>query len=180
MFVYNFSLNTNKLGKIILTTISLFVLIILIVSIYKIFFSEKFKVNDTLNSNNVTEITTSNYTNILKSVHENIDEYIGKKINFTGYVYRVSDLNKNEFVLARDMVINSNYQTVVVGFLCNYDDAPSFTDGTWVSVTGEIIKGYYHGDMPVIDINDIKLTNKPNDEYVYPPDDFYIPTSSIY
>ena len=39
-----------------------------------------------------------NYTNVLKSVHENIDNYVGMKINFTGYVYRVLDLNENQFV----------------------------------------------------------------------------------
>lgn len=180
MFIYNLSLNRNRLGKIILVSITLLILIILVISIYRIFFINKFNVNDSIKSSNITEITTSNYTNILKSVHDNLDSYIGKKINFTGYIYRVSDLNNNEFVLARDMLINSNLQTVVVGFLCNYEDAPNFTDGTWVSVTGEIIKGYYHGEIPVIDINDIKLTNKPNDEYVYPPDDFYIPTSSMF
>ena len=180
MFIYNLSLNSNKLAKIVLAIITLLVLIILLVSIYRIFFINKIKVNDTFKSSDVTQITTSNYTNILKTVHDNLDDYVGKKINFTGYVYRVSDLNENEFVLARDMVINSEFQTVVVGFLCNYDDAPNFTNGTWISVTGEIIKGYYHGEIPVIDINNIELTNKPNDEYVYPPDDFYIPTSSMY
>ena len=38
-----------------------------------------------------------------------------------GIVYRVSDLKENQFVLARDMIISSNRQYVVVGFfLCLY------------------------------------------------------------
>lgn len=134
--------------------------------------------NTCIIKNNISEISTKNYTNILKTVHENINDYVGKKICFTGYVYRVLDLQENQFVLARDMIINSNSQTVVVGFLCEYDEAKNFTDNTWVQIIGEITKGNYHGDMPIIKINTIKIVDKPSqEEYVYPPDDSYIPTS---
>jgi len=118
-----------------------------------------------------------NYTNILKSVHDNPDEYLGQKIKFSGYVYRIIDFTEKEFVLARDMIISSDFQTVVVGFLCNYNNAKDFEDGTWVEITGTITKGTYHGQMPVIDIENIQKIKKPSDEYVYPPDDNYIPTS---
>ena len=89
-------------------------------------------------------------------------------------------MQDNQFVLARDMIINSNSQTVVVGFLCEYDEAKNFEDNTWVQVTGEIYKGDYHGDMPIIKVTDIKTVDKPSqEEYVYPPDDSYIPTAGV-
>lgn len=129
--------------------------------------------------NKVCNISSSNYTNILKAVHENIDSYIGVKINFTGYVYRVLDLNKNQFVLARNMIVSSNFQSVVVGFLCEADNASTFENDTWVNITGKITKGNYYGDMPIIKITEIKKVDKPNDEFVYPPDESYIPTNGI-
>lgn len=128
---------------------------------------------------NVSKIDAKNYTNILKTVHENIDTYVGKKINFIGYVYRVLDLNENQFILSRDMIVSSDYKSVVVGFLCEYNRAKEFEDNTWVEITGEITKGDYHGDMPIIKITDIKRINKPNEEYVYPPDESYIPTNGL-
>lgn len=138
------------------------------------------KSNSCIPQSGVSQISPKNYTNILKSVHENIDSYVGKKICFTGYVYRVLDLQDNQFVLARDMIVNSNSQTVVVGFLCEYDESKNFDDNTWVQVTGEIFKGDYHGDMPIIKITDIKSVDKPSqEEYVYPPDDSYIPTAGV-
>lgn len=138
------------------------------------------KSNSCTPQNEFSQISPKNYTNILKAVHENIDSYVGKKISFTGYVYRVLDLNDNQFVLARDMIINSNSQTVVVGFLCECSDAESFTNNTWVQLSGVIYKGDYHGDMPIIKVTDIKVVNKPSqEEYVYPPDDSYIPTAGI-
>ena len=77
------------------------------------------------------------------------------------------------------MLINSDSQSVVVGFLCSYDKAKDLKNGTWVNISGKIIKGYYHDEIPVIDINTIKETSKPEEEYVYPPDTSYIPTSII-
>lgn len=129
-----------------------------------------------LPKNKVSKLTSSNYTNVLKSVHDNVDNYVGVKISFSGYVYRVLDLKENQFVLARDMIISSDYQSVIVGFLCEYDKAKDFSDNSWVEITGEITKGDYHGDMPIVKITDIKNVDKPNDEYVYPPDESYIPT----
>lgn len=88
-------------------------------------------------------------------------------------------MKDNEFVLARDMLINSDSQSVVVGFLCTSDNAKNFKNGTWVNVSGSIVKGYYHNQIPVIEINQIEETKKPEDAFVYPPDGTYIPTSVI-
>ncbi len=157
-------------------------IIILGIVMYRVFngANNSSKSNSCIPQSGVSQISPKNYTNILKSVHENIDSYVGKKICFTGYVYRVLDLQDNQFVLARDMIVNSNSQTVVVGFLCEYDESKNFDDNTWVQVTGEIFKGDYHGDMPIIKITDIKSVDKPSqEEYVYPPDDSYIPTAGV-
>ncbi len=128
----------------------------------------------------IANIETDNYTNILKTVHDNLDEYIGQKISFTGYVYRVYDFTDTQFVLARNMVISNDNQTVVVGFLCDCKNASEFSDNTWINITGKITKGNYHGDIPVIEITDIKKCAKPQDELVYPPDDTFIPTSALF
>ena len=112
-------------------------------------------------------------------MHDDIDTYVGQKINFSGYVYRLYDFSDKQFVLARNMVVSSNFQSVVVGFLCEADNAKDFKDGAWVTITGTITKGDYHGDIPVIKIDNIKLIQKPKDEVVYPPDSSYIPTSSL-
>ena len=180
MFICNFKINSNKILKISLILMLIFIVLIMGFSIYKIFIRNKFSINDSQKIANVYNIPVNDYTNVLKSVHDDLNTYIGQKINFSGYVYRVYDLNENEFVLARDMVINSNSQTLVVGFLCQYKGAKKFQNGTWVNITGQIIKGYYHGDIPVIDIKEIKEIEKPEDVYVYPPDDFYVPTTALF
>ena len=174
MFVYNVKVNSRKLFKLIFGLMIILGIIICGITIYKVVFK-----NGAETTEGVYQIPPNNYTNILNAVHNDIDNYIGQKISFSGYVYRVYDLTENQFVLARDMVVSSDFQTVVVGFLCSFDKASSYKDNTWVNITGKITKGYYHGDIPIIEIETIEEIKKPADSYVYPPDDFYIPTSSL-
>ena len=76
-------------------------------------------------------------------------------------------------------MISSDFQYVIVGFLCEYENAKDFANETWVELTGKITKGNYHGDMPIVKVTEMKTVDKPNEEYVYPPDDTYIPTSGV-
>lgn len=180
MFVWNIKLNGKKLVKIFLVIIAIAITIYFAISAYMIY-SNSFKVKDEVNSSNMINISTSNYTNILKSVHDDVDSYVGKEICFSGYVYRLLDFKETEFVLARDMIISSDMQTLIVGFLCDCKNAKNFADNSWVEIKGEITKGSYHGDMPIIKIKEIKQIEKPKDDiYVYPPDDTYVPTFAMF
>lgn len=184
MFVFNVKMNRDWIKKFFIAIVALLIIIVFIIVGYKFYFStSKIVVNDdmpTSISNNYLDITSQNYTNILKDSHEHIDKYIGKKIKFTGFVYRLYDFNPNQFVLGREMIISSDNQVVVVGFLCinncNDIDISKFNNHSWVEVEGSITKGFYHGDLPVIEITCLKETSVPNDEFVYPPDDTYIST----
>lgn len=181
MFVYNIKINGSKTFKYFFIGIVLLVVIIVGIVSFKVFHgaSHSFQNSSCLPQGNVAKLSVTNYTNVLKAVHDNINNYVGIQIHFTGYVYRVLDLKENQFILARDMVISSDFQTVVVGFLCECDNAKEFEDGTWIELTGKITKGDYHGDMPIVKTIDIKRVDKPNEEFVYPPDQSYIPTNGL-
>ena len=180
MFIYNFKFNGKTLVKILFSIVAIAVTIYFGISAYKIY-NNSFKIRNETNDPDVINVSTDNYTNILKTVHDDIDSYIGKKIHFSGYVYRMIDFEENKFVLARDMVISSDNQTLVVGFLCDCKNAKNFENNSWVEITGEITKGDYHGEIPVIKIKSIKQIDKPdNNIYVYPPDNSYVPTSNIF
>lgn len=181
MFIYNFKVNGSKIFKYFFTGIVLLIICMLVFVSAELFinaYNQK-NLSSCMPQSDVSVISAKNYTNVLKTVHENIDTYVGKKIQFTGYIYRVLDLTDKQFILSRDMIISSDYQYVVVGFLCELNNAKDFKNDTWVELTGEITKGNYHGDMPIIKVTDIKVVNKPNEEYVYPPDESYIPTLVI-
>lgn len=173
MFIYNIKINNNKIFKIFFITVIILLICIVSIVIFRVFngASKNHK------NSEVYQISATNYTNILKAVHDDIDSYVGVKFHFSGYVYRLLDFNENQFVLARNMVISSNFQTVVVGFLCEDENIKNFADNSWVELTGEITKGDYHGDMPIVKVTELKSCDRPNDELVYPPDENYIPVA---
>lgn len=180
MFIYNLKLNGSTLFKVLLTIIVLIVICLCGIVGYKIYRASINSVNDDIKSHGVTQLTNQNYSTILQAVHDDVDSYVGQKFKFSGFIYRVYDLNQEQFVLGRNMIISSDFQSVVVGFLCHHKNAIEFKDSVWVELEGEITKGKYQGsDMPILEVIRIKQIEKPNDEYVYPPDENYIPTSTI-
>ena len=187
MFIFNFKVDGNKLSKILFAIMIVIILIIFCIGIYNIFLKEKVSSNETLKvadsilSDDVFEVNNDNYTNILQAANDDIDSYIGCKIHFTGYVYRLTNFNDNQFVLARDMLISSkDNQSLIVGFLCNLDGAKDFEDGAWVDVVGEITKGDFNGEIAIVDVISIERVPEPKDKFVDPPDDTYIPTSNMF
>ncbi len=168
MFVCNFKLNHKKIAKLILLIVAVIIVAIIAFSVYSIF-KAGVSSNENTIENNTLDITTKDYTLFLKFAHENIDEYVNKTVNITGYVYRMPDFNDNQFVLSRTMILNSSNSAVVVGILSECDNASNYKDGDWVKVTGTIIKGNYKGEMPVLKITAIEKCDTPEDEFVYPP-----------
>lgn len=179
MFVCNVKVNGNKLGKLFLGILFALIIVITLIVMYRIIGNSFFKTNDSLKPKDVYELTPNNYTNVLKTVNENVNNYVGQKVRFSGYIYRVLDFKENQFVLARDMVISSDFQTVVVGFLCEYETAKQYEDKCWVEVEGTIKKGNYHGKVAILEIEKMDKIEKPSEEYVYPPDDSFVSTSTV-
>ena len=93
MFIYNLKVNGGLALKIIIVILSIFMAVVFGFSIYKIFFtSGKFLINDKIEKQDITEIKTENYTNILKAVHDNPDSYIGM---ITPYAWMFLDSYKD-------------------------------------------------------------------------------------
>lgn len=183
MFVCNIKLNKKSIFKFSLLFMFLIVIIIFVLGISNVVNKNKNLnlnyLNDSIPSSEITQIKPQDYTNILKAVHDNLNDYIGQKIAFSGYIYRLTGFSEDQFVLARDMDIGNN-QTLVVGFLSSSEKAKEFPTYTWVEITGEITKGNYNGEVPILKILSINKASKPEDATVCVPDSSYVPTAVIY
>lgn len=169
MFICNFKLNSKKLWKFLLIVLIVLIITLLVFASIKIYKSAKSAT--TQNNETVLEITSEEYTNFLKSSHENINNYVGKTVKIVGYVYRLPDFSDSEFVVARTMIVDSNNTAVVVGMLSECQNAKNFSTGTWIEVTGNIKKGNYNGEIPILEISNIKTIKAPENEFVYLPTD---------
>lgn len=177
MFIKNFNFNKKLFSKVLLIILFTIIILLVLIGIYSIFSQKKeTEDSDKCDTNqDLMIIKDSNYTNILNTVYKNPDNYVGVKIKYSGFVYRLYDFEQNQFVLGRQMIISSDYKAVVVGFLCDLNDAIKYKDWQWVEIEGIIEKGNYHGEIPIIKITKIKEIEKPSDEFVYPPTDDYVP-----
>ena len=78
------------------------------------------------------------------------------------------------------MLLPNSSQTLVVGFLCEYDKALDYKDGEWINIVGEIKKGNFKGDIAILNIISIDKTDKPENPFVCMPDDTYLPTANMF
>ena len=158
MFVFNFKLNLKKI--LIISAVIIFATLLF------------FEISSMINSKGATSfdyvLDSENFTEVLKTVHDNIEENVGKTIKLSGFVFRLPDFRANYFVCGRNMLLDDSEK--VVGFLCTYDGDLELADSEWVEITGTIIKGYYMSNMPVIQVNDIKKITAPSNTFVKTPD----------
>ena len=85
-------------------------------------------------NSNIIQITDSYFMSKVNDVYINYKEYIGKEIEYEGFVYFPEDHNYS-------MVVGRNYyccgnDSFVVGFECNTDK--QFKEDAWVKVKGTV------------------------------------------
>ena len=168
MFICNFKINSKKIWKFCLVILTILVIALLLFAIFKMVSASKSNLSE---SNNVIEITTDEFTNFLEASHKSISNYVGKTYKLTGYVYRLPSFSATQFVIARTMIIDNNQGAVIVGMLSECSTAQNFDSGCWIEATGKIKKGNYNGEIPILEISNIKTIKAPEDEFVYMPVD---------
>lgn len=185
MFVINLKFEIKKLIKIIIA-----ICIIISLSFFAYYAYNTYQkivqkskltlVEDFIPSDDIVKIDPQNYTNILKLVHTDIDTFVGQKISFTGYVYRVNTFPENNFILARDMKVTEN-QSVIVGFLSQSEEIKNYNDYDWIDITATIEKTSYNGEfVPILKIESITKTTEPENSAVPKPSDDFVETAVIY
>ncbi|NQX65684.1 TIGR03943 family protein [Paenibacillus alba] len=109
------------------------------------------------------------YMEILSSIDLFKNNFIGKKIELTGFVYREDNMTNNQFVVGRFAVSCCSADATPYGVLIDFPTAQTYEKDMWVKVTGTIQNGSYNGnDIFIIKASQIEKTEKPASPYVYP------------
>lgn len=158
MFVINLKLSFKKI-------LFACILIAAVVATIIEFGSNNSSIGAINNNNNYDYVLTDeNFTTILKQIHDNIDENLGKTIKISGFVFKMPDFKDGYFVCGRNVVKNN--ENAVAGFLCQHQDSSKLIDNEWIEITGVIIKGEYNGTMPIIKVGNIKKITAPANTFV--------------
>lgn len=109
------------------------------------------------------------YMEILSSIDLFKNNFIGKKIELTGFVYREENMSKSQFVVGRFAVSCCSADATPYGVMIDFPTAQSYPKDTWVKVTGTIQNGSYNGnDIFTIKATQIEKTTTPDSPYIYP------------
>lgn len=126
------------------------------------------KLNIKSNNSNLITVDNSMYGHIILDVHDNVDQYVGKKISFNGFLYRDKQSNKNQAYVSRFAITCCVADAQLFGLKVQGKEITLFKNDQWVNVTGTIqkmkVKKFY---KPYILLEKIESIEPLKDPYVY-------------
>lgn len=114
------------------------------------------------------KITTENYMEVMELIYLYPDEFMGREITYTGFVYNEPSHEGYQF-LFRFGIIHCIADSGVYGLLTT-GNSTSYADNTWITATGTISLEYdqtLEQTLPVLHITEMKETSEPDNPYVY-------------
>lgn len=118
----------------------------------------------------VINVTDRDYTEIMSELQFFPQDYIGKEITMTGFVFKPPEASNSQFSLVRYVIVCCTADALPYGVLCELKDAANYEEGTWLTIKGLIQQAAY-GDQTVsaIKVTSLKRIQEPKDPYVFPP-----------
>lgn len=123
----------------------------------------------------VIEINDENFLMLHEDINNNIDRYKGKTIITYGFVYKDENHEVNEFLTARVVVVCCAADSLITGYLCEWDEAKSLEHESWVKIQGTIDSTLYkyesidfEYEIPLILVDQVTSHPVPEMEYIFP------------
>jgi putative membrane protein len=116
----------------------------------------------------VISINDNDYVPVMNIIENNTDQFVGKTIEVSGFVYHEKGFKDNQFVVARFGISCCAADASVYGLLSTIENASALKKDTWVHIKGILQKTTYNGeDVPYIQVQQIKSIHQPDNPYVY-------------
>ena len=113
-------------------------------------------------------VGTEGFLELLTMLDMYKDNFKGKEISISGFVYREEGMDKDEFIVSRMAVQCCSADAIPYGVLVKSKGGASLKKDTWISMTGILTTSKYKGNEVVtLDGNKIKVIQTPGDPYVY-------------
>lgn len=109
------------------------------------------------------------YNLYYEEISKDLNKYIGKTVQLSGFVYKEEGFSDNQLVISRFLVTHSPDDADIVGFLSEFNEASTLSEDTWIEATGTLEKTNYNGsELPQLKITSWKKIDEPDESYVYP------------
>ena len=124
--------------------------------------AEKYLKSDTI------KITTENYMEVMEVIYDYPEEFAGKTVEFTGFVYNDPSNPDSQF-LFRFGIIHCIADSGVYGLLTT-GNTQHYENNTWIHAKGKIVNHYHKQlkqSLPTLEVDSFEKVDKPDNPYVY-------------
>ncbi|MDF2926115.1 MAG: hypothetical protein K0R57_5029 [Paenibacillaceae bacterium] len=119
-------------------------------------------------------IEDTGFMEVVSSIDFYMNNFIGKKVDITGFVYREDDMQDNQFVVSRFAVQCCSADASPFGFMAESSLGKDLKKDTWVKITGILGTTSYGGnEILKIEASKIERIPAPKTPYVFPNYDFF-------
>ncbi|RJX40517.1 TIGR03943 family protein [Paenibacillus pinisoli] len=109
------------------------------------------------------------FLEIITAVDLYRQNFAGKKLEISGFVYREQNMASNQFVISRMAMTCCAADSMPYGILVESSRAASYAEDAWMKLTGIIGQTEYDGvEIMRLEALKIEMIEAPNDPYVYP------------
>ena len=116
----------------------------------------------------VIQVTTENYMEVMEVIYDYPDQFAGKTIELTGFVY--NDPNNKDSLLPLSLWDHPLYRRSGVYGLLTTGAPQHFENNTWIHAKGTLSIEYHKQlkqSLPVLHITDCQTITQPDNPYVY-------------
>lgn len=122
---------------------------------------------------NVIPVQEELYIETLTTLDLYAEQFTGKTVRLSGFVYRDDSMNARQFVVGRFSVQCCSADAAPFGVLVEYDRAGLYAVDEWVDITGTIGRTKLEGmELMVVKATQVAKIKPPKEQYVYPNYDF--------
>ncbi len=108
------------------------------------------------------------YIPMMNIIDMSIDEFVGKKIEMVGFVYREADFTENQFVVARFGLSCCVADASVYGTLSTMSGGGDLQNDDWVKVSGTLTTTQYNNwTLPYVEVDTLEKVEQPDSPYIY-------------
>ncbi|WP_307559900.1 TIGR03943 family protein [Paenibacillus sp. V4I7] len=114
------------------------------------------------------------FMEIISSMDFYMENFMGKKVDISGFVYRENDMKEDQFVVSRFAVQCCSADAAPYGLMVESAAGKELKKDTWVKITGILEKTNYNGnEIMKIHASKIEKIPAPNSPYTYPDFDYF-------
>lgn len=127
------------------------------------------QMTDELLAEQTLTVTDASFLDAMLIISAYLDEFQGRDLEFSGFVFHDQSMAANELAVARIAVTCCLADSTVYGLLVRAPHLPLPANDVWVRARGRIHKTQFMGeDIPLIVANHLDVVSSPEQPYVYP------------